>query len=51
MPSECKAPDSGSRRLLAPAPALAGRTIVEALKSGHTAQAIALAESLGEQAA
>jgi hypothetical protein len=37
--------------LMAPAPALAGQTILEALKSGHTEKAIALAASFGEQAA
>jgi len=37
--------------LLAPAPALAGKTIVEALKSGSIEKAIAIAASFGEQAA
>jgi hypothetical protein len=37
--------------LMAPAPALGGQTIVEALKSGHAEKAIALAASFGEQAA
>jgi hypothetical protein len=37
--------------LMAPAPALAGKTILEALKSGHAEKAIDLAASFGEQAA
>jgi hypothetical protein len=37
--------------LLAPAPALGGRTILEALKSGAIEKAIAIAASFGEQAA
>lgn len=37
--------------LLAPAPALGGRTILEALKSGAIERAIAIAASFGEQAA
>jgi hypothetical protein len=37
--------------LLAPAPALRGKTILEALKSGETERAIAMAASFGEQAA
>lgn len=37
--------------LLAPAPALGGKTILEALKSGETERAIATAASFGEQAA
>jgi hypothetical protein len=37
--------------LLAPAPALAGKTIVEALKSGALKRAIAVAASFGEQTA
>jgi len=35
--------------LLAPAPALRGKTILEALKSGETERAIAVAASFGEQ--
>jgi len=37
--------------LLAPAPALGGKTILEALKAGATERAIAIAASFGEQAA
>ncbi|MBZ5623335.1 MAG: DNA-binding protein [Acidobacteriia bacterium] len=37
--------------LLAPAPALGGKTILEALKSGGIERAIAIAASFGEQAA
>jgi hypothetical protein len=37
--------------LLAPAPALAGKTIVEALKSGTVERAVAIAASFGEQTA
>jgi len=37
--------------LLAPAPALAGKTIAEALKSGVIERAVAVAASFGEQAA
>jgi hypothetical protein len=37
--------------LMAPAPALGGKTILEALKSGHVEKAIDLAASFGEQAA
>ena len=37
--------------LLAPAPALGGKTILEALKSGTIERAIAIAASFGEQAA
>ena len=37
--------------LLAPAPALGGRTILDALKSGAIERAIAIAASFGEQAA
>ena len=37
--------------LLAPAPALGGKTILEALKSGAIERAIAIAASFGEQAA
>ena len=37
--------------LLAPAPALRGRTILEALRSGEVARAAAIAASFGEQAA
>jgi hypothetical protein len=37
--------------LLAPAPAMGGRTILEALKSGAIERAIAIAASFGEQAA
>lgn len=37
--------------LLAPAPALEGKTILEALKSGAIEKAIAIAASFGEQAA
>ena len=37
--------------LLAPAPALAGMTILEALKSGRVENAIGVAASFGEQAA
>jgi hypothetical protein len=37
--------------LLAHAPALGGKTIVEALKSGAIDRAVALAASFGEQAA
>jgi hypothetical protein len=37
--------------LLAPAPALAGKTILEALKSGRVEKAIGVAASFGEQAA
>jgi hypothetical protein len=37
--------------LLAPTPALRGKTILEALRSGETERAIALAASFGEQAA
>jgi hypothetical protein len=37
--------------LLAPAPALGGRTMLEALKSGAIERAIAIAASFGEQAA
>jgi len=37
--------------MLAPAPALRGKTILEALKSGAIERAIAIAGSLGEQAA
>jgi hypothetical protein len=37
--------------LLVPAPALGGRTILEALKSGTIERAIAIAASFGEQAA
>src|SRR5229473_5086924 len=37
--------------LLAPAPALGGRTILEALKSGAIERALAIAASFGEQAA
>ena len=37
--------------LLASVPALAGKTIIEALKSGATERAIAIAASFGEQAA
>lgn len=37
--------------LLAPAPALGGRSILEALKSGDAERAIAVAASFGEQAA
>jgi hypothetical protein len=36
--------------LLAPAPALGGKTIVEALKSGAIERAVAIAASFGEQA-
>jgi len=37
--------------LLAPAPALGGKTILEALKYGAIERAIAIAASFGEQAA
>jgi hypothetical protein len=37
--------------LMAPAPALGGKTILEALKSGHAEKALSLAASFGEQAA
>ncbi|SPE38988.1 conserved hypothetical protein [Candidatus Sulfopaludibacter sp. SbA3] len=37
--------------LLGPAPALGGRTILEAMKSGAIERAIAIAASFGEQAA
>ena len=37
--------------LLAPAPALGGKTILDALKSGDAERAITLARSFGEQAA
>jgi hypothetical protein len=37
--------------LLAPAPALAGKTILEALKSGDVDTPVAIAQSFGEQAA
>jgi len=37
--------------LLAPAPALGGKTILDALKSGLTERAVAIARSFGEQAA
>jgi hypothetical protein len=37
--------------LLAPAPALGGKTIVEALRSGKWENAIAVAAAFGEQAA
>jgi hypothetical protein len=37
--------------LLVPAPALAGMTILEALKSGRGENAIGVAASFGEQAA
>ncbi len=37
--------------LLAPAPALGGKTILEALKSGDVETPVAIARSFGEQAA
>lgn len=37
--------------MMAPAPALGGKTILEALKAGETERAIAMAASFGEQAA
>jgi hypothetical protein len=37
--------------LMAPAPALGGKNILEALKSGHVEKAVDLAASFGEQAA
>ena len=37
--------------LLAPAPALGGKSLIEALRSGDTGSAVAIAASFGEQAA
>jgi hypothetical protein len=48
---EIRSPWTQLSALLAPAPALGGKTILEALKSGALEKAIAIAVSLGEQAA
>lgn len=48
---QIRSPWSQLSVLLAPAPALGGKTIVEALKSGAIKKAVAIAASFGEQAA